>query len=154
MRLPSWSAPDWQGQSLRSGVLLTTLIVVAYASGIHAMAAPFCATCTLLALMPKAPFSSPRTLFLSHLLCVGTGALFAALPLPTLLIVLLAAWLSIMAMAFFQAIHAPAVAHTVILALGMQSTYTYAIGALATASGFALFALIISRQGNAKVPGS
>jgi CBS-domain-containing membrane protein len=131
-------------------MLLTALIVVAYASGLQAMAAPFCATCALLALMPNAPFSSPRTLWLSHLVCIGSGVLFAALPLPTLLAVLLAAWLSITAMSLLRVVHAPAVAHTVILSLGMQQTFVYAIGAFATALGFALFTLIESRQRDAK----
>jgi CBS-domain-containing membrane protein len=142
--------PDWSGQALRCGVLLTALIMVTYASGISAMAAPFCATCTLLALMPKAPFSTPKTLFLSHLICIGIGASAVALPLPALATVLLAAWVSIMAMAWFRVVHAPAVAHTAILSLGKQSVESYVLVTIATALGFALFAYVLSLQEDAK----
>lgn len=128
---------------MRSGILLAVLAAIAYSAGISALAAPFSATCALLALMPNAPFSSPRTLIVSHAICIGIGAGFAALPLPIFVIVVSAAWLSIMMMSALRALHAPAVAHTVILALGVQSVASYALWAMAIALCFALYAKIL-----------
>lgn len=131
--------------SLRMGVMLAALIATAHWSGVTAMTAPFSATCALLVLLPKAPFSTPRTVFVSHLLCVGVGVVCLLLPLASPVIVLLAAWVSIMLMASLRVVHAPAVAHAVILSLGKQDADTYALFAIATASGLALYSLAARR---------
>jgi CBS-domain-containing membrane protein len=130
---------------LRAGVLLVALMAAAHLSGVSAMAAPFSATCALLALMPKAPFSQPRTIALSHLICIGMGAMLLVLPLPPLVLALIGAWLAIGGMALTRAVHAPAVAHTVILALGKQTLGLYVGASLAVTLAFALVAFVSLR---------
>lgn len=125
--------------SVRTGFLLSALIIVAYLTGISAMAAPFSATCALLAILPKASFSAPKTLLWSHFICVGIGVVFLSLPLPSLVLVALSAWVSITLMVSLRVVHAPAVAHAVILSLGTQSVQNYAVCAMVTALGFAIF---------------
>ena len=134
------------GPSLRMGAMLAALIAVAHWSGVTAMTAPFSATCALLVLLPRAPFSTPRTVFVAHLICVGVGVVCVSLPLASPMIVLLAAWVSIMLMAKLRVVHAPAVAHAVILSLGTQDVKTYALCAIATASGLALYSLAAQRR--------
>ena len=144
------SASEWPGQLVRSGVLLAALMATVFVSGISAMAGPFCASCALLALMPKAPFSTPKTLLLSHVICVGAGVLLLSLPFPTLAITFVAAWISIMTMTLLRVVHAPAVAHTVILTLGKQDGESYAVAVLLTALGLTLLAYLMTMQSAAK----
>lgn len=104
-------------QALRAAMSLTIILIVAYVSDIYQMIAPFSATCALLAVLPAAPFSKPKTLMLSHALCIAVGLAMSFSPLHVLITVLVAAWISIMLMAGFKVMHAPAVAHTSILIL-------------------------------------
>ncbi|MES2129205.1 MAG: HPP family protein [Pseudomonadota bacterium] len=124
----------------RSGLMLLAVMGAAWWSGATAMAAPFSATCVLLALLPGAPFSAPRTVLLAHVLCLAAGAMGMVLPLPPLAAALVAAWLALLAMARLRAVHAPAVAHAVILSLGAQHGAAYLASALGVAGGFALLA--------------
>lgn len=126
--------------ALKSGLMLLAVMGAAWWSGTTAMAAPFSATCVLLALLPASPFSSPRTVLLAHVLCLAAGALGMALPVAPLAAALVAAWLALMAMSTLRAVHAPAVAHTVILSLGAQHGAIYLASALFVASAFALMA--------------
>ncbi|MBI3897417.1 MAG: HPP family protein [Gammaproteobacteria bacterium] len=135
------------GPFVRGGMLTAALMTVVYGAGISAMAAPFSATCVLLALMPQAPFSQPRTLLLAHVICIVLGAGFAALPLPAFVAVFGVVWLSIMLMAVCRAVHAPAVAHAVILTLGAQPVATYSRWALILAVAFAMYARVSSPVG-------
>lgn len=131
---------------LHCAMLLSSLFAGAWLSGSPAMIAPFCASCALLVLMPSSPFSAPRTVIVAHAACICVGAACGSLPVPALLAALLAAWLAIAAMAALRAIHAPAVAHTVILALGNVPTGRYGLYAGATAAGFALFSWVVNRR--------
>ena len=132
--------PESLAQLARSGGLLAALIIVAQLTGVSAMAGPFSATCALLAILPKAPFSQPKVIFFSHLICIVAGAALVNLPLPPLVIAFAAAWISIMGMALCRVVHAPAVAHAVILALGKQDVLVYSMVALMTAAAFAVYA--------------
>ena len=122
---------------LTAGLLLSLLVCAAYLSGVTTMVAPFGATCALLAVLPKAPFCQGRVIVISHVICIGVGAVASFIPLPDLAVVLVAAWLSVIGMAFFRSLHGPAVAHTVILVLGNQLVPNYVAVALITAVGFA-----------------
>jgi hypothetical protein len=135
-----------KAQLVLSAALLAGLMVAAQLSGVSAMAAPFAATCALLALLPRAPFSQPRVLVLSHLICIGVGAVGALAEAPVLLVVLLMTWLATTAMATSQSLHAPAVAHTVILSLGKQPLERYMLAALATTIGLAAVAYLSARR--------
>lgn len=104
-------------QALRAAMSLALILIVSYGSEMYQMIAPFSATCALLAVLPAAPFSKPKTLVLSHILCIAVGLVMSFSPLPLLVTVLIAAWISIMLMAGFKVMHAPAVAHTSILIL-------------------------------------
>jgi CBS-domain-containing membrane protein len=99
-------------QALRAAISLALILIVSYGFDIYQMIAPFSATCALLAVLPTAPFSKPKTLVLSHSLCIAVGMAMSFSPLPVLVTVLVAAWISIMLMAGFKVMHAPAVAHT------------------------------------------
>lgn len=129
-------------QVARSGGLLAALVIVAQYTGVSAMAGPFSATCALLAILPKASFSQPKVIFFSHLICIAAGAALVRLPLPPLVIAFAAAWISIMGMALCRVVHAPAVAHAVILALGKQDVILYSAIAMMTATAFAVYALV------------
>jgi CBS-domain-containing membrane protein len=122
---------------LTAGLLLSLLVCAAYFSGVTAMVAPFGATCALLAVLPKAPFCQGRVIVISHVICVGVGAIASFIPLPDLAVVLGASWLSVIGMVFFRSLHAPAVAHTVILILGSSVIPNYVAVALVTALGLA-----------------
>lgn len=126
--------------------LLAALVTTAYASGVSTLVAPFSATCALLALLPRAPFSQPRTILLSHIICIGIGAAMVVLPiaLPVLVLVLLATWISIVLMALFRVVHAPAVAHAAILGLGNQNVTEYTFWAMAVAVLFTVYAYAVS----------
>ena len=132
--------------ALKSGLLISLLIAASFWSGVMAMAAPFSATCVLLVLLPSSPFSTPRTVLLSHLLCLSAGALFLFLPLPPILQVIIPAWLALILMAWLSAVHAPALAHTVILGMGQQHTVSYLLWALLIAISFTLLALYEARR--------
>lgn len=125
-----------------SGLLLAALVAAADYTNTSAMIGPFSATCALLALLPKAPFSQPGTVAWSHAICIGTGALMAMLQIPPLIAAFAAAWLSIFLMAGYRVVHAPAVAHAVILALGKQDVPVYLLAAGLCSAGFALFAYV------------
>jgi CBS-domain-containing membrane protein len=121
-------------QGLRAAVTLTMVLIVAYLSGVYQMIAPFSATCALLAALPGAPFSKPKTILLSHLLCLSVGmamALFS--PWPILITVFMATWTAIMLMATFKLMHAPAVAHTSILILLAPPPLLFSATAMLTA---------------------
>lgn len=135
--LPPVGTPIW-----RSAVLLAALGVVAFVTGTFAMAAPFSATCALLAALPDAPFSKPRSLWISHAVCIGVGVAVSWVPAPALALALVGAWLSIAGTLVLRALHAPAVAHTVILALGTQVVVKYSIVAFVVALAFALVAYV------------
>lgn len=141
---------QWPALMLKSALLLAALMSVSYYSGVSAMAAPFSASCVLLVLLPLSPFSAPRSVLLSHLLCLAAGLLFLTLnlwlPLPPLLLALGATWLGLLMMAWLRAVHAPALAHAVILCLGQQQVGTYLMSALLLASGYALFAWLQVRR--------
>lgn len=126
--------------ALKSGLLLSVLVAASFWSGVMAMAPPFSATCVLLVLLPSAPFSAPRTVLVSHLLCLGAGVFFLLLPLPPILLVLCAAWLALILMAWLRAVHAPALAHTVILGLGQQHVTSYVLWAVLIIISFTLLA--------------
>jgi CBS-domain-containing membrane protein len=132
---------------LRAALLLAALGAVVQWSGAAKIAAPFSATCVLLSLMPEAPFSRPRALLLSHLICVGSGALFWVVPAPAYAAAFASAWLSIVLMGAARAVHAPAAAHAVILALGGRAMGRDALWVLAAATGFAFYARL-SAGGN------
>lgn len=131
-------------QLVVAACLLAALVTIAFFSGVPTLAAPFSATCALLALLPKSPFSQPKAILLSHIICVGIGAALVLLPLalPVWGLVLLATFISIALMVLFRAVHAPAVAHAAILSLGNQSVGEYAFWALVVAFSFAFFAYI------------
>lgn len=126
--------------------MLAVLVGVSFWTGTTAMAAPFSATCVLLALFPQSPFSSARTVLLSHLLCLGAGMLALLLPLPLPLQLLSAVWLALMLMAWQGAVHAPAAAHAAIVALGAQQLPAYPASVVAVAGGFALMAQLNARR--------
>lgn len=132
--------------ALKSGLLLSALMAVSFCSGVMAMAAPFSATCVLLVLLPTAPFSAPRTVLLSHLLCLSVGILFLFLPLPPMLLVIIATWFALVLMAWLGAVHAPALAHTVILGMGQQHLVSYAVWAVLIVISFTLLTLYEARR--------
>jgi CBS-domain-containing membrane protein len=144
------AAPSLGGPALRLGIMLSLLMLAAWYSGATAMAAPFSATAALLALLPQAPFSSPRAVLGSHVISLGAGLAAAAALLvwhgPVLVLALPAAWAAIMLMAATRTLHAPAAAHAVILALGKQDMLPYAGSALAVAMFFSLQAWWVTRN--------
>lgn len=142
MKLLPAITDDTSTQFARSGLLLAALIAVAAYSDVSAMIGPFSATCALLALLPAAPFSRSGTVAWSHLICIGAGAVMTLAHVPPLPAAFFAAWISIMLMAGYRVVHAPAVAHAVILALGKQDVLVYALVAGISSSGFALFAYV------------
>ena len=127
--------------------LLTTLVTIAYLSDVETLVAPFSATCVLLVLLPKSPFSQPKTIVLSHIICIGIGTTLVLLPLAfhTLALMLLATWISTVLMATFRVVHAPAVAHAAILSLGQQNLARYVFWAMVTVLIFAAYAYMVSR---------
>lgn len=140
------SVSELKAVALKSALMLMVLMGVSRWSGVTAMAAPFSATCVLLVLLPHLPFSTPRTVLLSHLLCLGAGLLLLYLPLAPLAQMIGATWIGLMLMAWLRAVHAPALAHAVILCLGQQQVASYLGWALLVAASFALFALLSARQ--------
>jgi CBS-domain-containing membrane protein len=132
-------------QAIRGATLIAVLMAVAHISGVTAMAAPFSATCALLALLPKAPFSQPRTLLVSHAICLAMGAAGSVVPAPMMLLAFAGTWIAIMAMARARALHAPAVAHTVIISLGTQALPRYLTLACGMTACFALYAYLAAR---------
>ena len=138
--------------ALKSGLLLSILVAASFWSGVAAMAPPFSATCVLLVLLPSAPFSAPRTVLVSHLLCLSTGVLFLLLPklLAPILLVLCAAWVALILMAWLRAVHAPALAHTVILSMGQQQITSYVGWSTSIVISFTLLALYEVRRTTTK----
>lgn len=149
MKLLPAITDDTTTQFARSGLLLAALIAVAAYSDVSAMIGPFSATCALLALLPAAPFSQPGTVAWSHMICIAAGAVMALAQVPPLPAAFFAAWISIMLMAGYRVVHAPAVAHAVILALGKQDVVVYSLVAGISSIGFALFAYISELKRNA-----
>ncbi|MES2047234.1 MAG: HPP family protein [Pseudomonadota bacterium] len=137
---------EMKAVAFKSGMLLSLLMIASFYSGVTAMAAPFSASCVLLVLLPKSPFSTPRTVLLAHLLCLSAGAIFSLLPLPSIVLVISAAWIALLAMAWLRAVHAPALAHTVILCLGKQAMLSYILSAALIVISFALLALYEERR--------
>lgn len=132
--------------ALKSGLLLSLLMAASFSTGVTAMAAPFSASCVLLVLLPKSPFSAPRTLLISHLACLSAGILFLLVPLPQSLQVAGAAWIALLVMAWLRAVHAPALAHTVILCMGKQTVMSYVFWALMIVLSFTMFAWYEERR--------
>lgn len=133
---------------MRTGASLSILFLIAYGAGVTQMIPPFAATCALLAILPNAPFSKPRTILVSHLLCIGVGAALTLLPIAPLLAAFLGGWLAIMSMTMLRAVHAPAVAHTIILIVAKPPTGTFVVAVLGTALIFAAFSFISARMIN------
>lgn len=144
--------PESLGQLVRSGLLLSLLVLAAYGTGITQMVGPFSATCALLAILPNAPFSKPKTVLVSHLLCIGIGAAMLLLPVPPLVAALFAAWIAIMAMALLKVVHAPAVAHTIILLLAKPPVVQFAEIVIGMACVFAIISYLNGRTGNVVAP--
>ena len=130
---------------VRTGASLSILFLIAYGAGVTQMIPPFAATCALLAILPNAPFSKPRTIIVSHLLCIGIGAALMLLPVAPLFAAFLGGWFAIMSMAILRAVHAPAVAHTIILIVAKPQAATFVVAVLGTALIFAAFSYISGR---------
>lgn len=135
-------------QLVRSGILLSVLIAISYGTGVSQMVGPFSATCALLAILPNAPFSKPKTIVASHLICVAVGLAMAAVPIHPLIAALLGTWIAIMAMAVFRVVHAPAVAHTAIILLAAPPLALFAAVVLGTAALFAISSYMSTRTGS------
>ena len=74
------------------------------------------------------------------------------LPVPPLVAALIAAWVAIMAMALFKVVHAPAVAHTIILLLAKPPVVPFAEVVIGMACAFAIFSYLNGRSGNVTTP--
>lgn len=135
-----------KAQLLVCAGLLGGVMLMAEVSGVSAMIAPFSATCALLALLPNAPFSQARTLVISHAICIGLGALGSFVAAPVLVVALLVGWMAIIGMVWTHKLHAPAVAHTIILVFGKQPPDRYIIASMATVLVCAAFAWMWSRR--------
>lgn len=150
---PQTSPPnERRAQLARSGILLLVLVAISYSTGISQMVGPFTATCALLAILPMAPFSKPKTILVSHLICVGVGLALTEAPIHPLLATFLGAWVAIMAMAIFRVVHAPAVAHTAIILLAKPPLGLFAAVVLGTAALFTLISYLNTRTGSNPVP--
>lgn len=116
--------------SLMVATYLGIVALVAYLVSVPAVMGPFAATTALLAALPKSPFSQPKTLFVGHAICVVLGLLFGLLLGHFTWVVVVAATTAITLMVATKTLHAPAVAHTVIIIATTQS-YHYALAVLA-----------------------
>jgi CBS-domain-containing membrane protein len=152
MSKQTFVTPDNVDQSVRAGVILLLLGIVAYVSGVPQMLGPFSATCALVAILPGAPFSKPKTILVSHLLCIGIGAVALFVPGSSIIVAMVAAWVAIMAMMLLRVLHAPAVAHTVILAIAKPPLLPYAAVVIGCACLFALYSAIKNRVASAALP--
>lgn len=136
-------------QTIRAILLALLLFAMVKVTGVPQMMAPFGATCALLALAPKAPFSRPVAIVGSHLLTLACG--FACAQLSSLInvdpttIAVLAVLLSIITMGLFKVVHAPAVAHSVIAVVLHPNPQIYATAVLLTCAAFAIFSAAHAR---------
>ncbi|MFZ6655285.1 HPP family protein [Undibacterium sp. TJN19] len=134
--------------ALKSFLLLSLLMTVCFYTGVTAMVAPFSASCVLLVMLQKSPFTAPRTLLLAHLICLSAGLIGQSISPPTILLVGAATWVALLAMAWLRAVHAPALAHTVILCLGKQDPTRYLPTAMLVVLLLAISSLVFAKLGD------
>ena len=98
-----------------AGILVLSLL--ADYSGIPWLMAPFGATCVLLFAVPTSPLAQPRNIVLGHFIsaAVGLSALFAFGD--SYVVMAIAVGTAIMLMQHFRAVHPPAGANPIVIAL-------------------------------------
>lgn len=98
-----------------AGILVLSLL--AEYSGIPWLMAPFGATCVLLFAVPTSPLAQPRNIVLGHFIsaAVGLSALFMFGD--SYLVMAIAVGTAIMLMQHFRAVHPPAGANPIVIAL-------------------------------------
>jgi len=105
-------------------------------AGFPALPAPVAAAALVVLAAPQAPAAHPRAVALAHLVCLLAGGLGALLPLDASLAIALAVAAAAATMLAARAVHAPAIAHTVIMIVAV------APGAAALRYAAATFAAI------------
>lgn len=98
-----------------AGILVLSLL--AEYSGVPWLMAPFGATCVLLFAVPTSPLAQPRNIVLGHFIsaAVGLSALFMFGD--SYLVMAIAVGTAIMLMQHFRAVHPPAGANPIVIAL-------------------------------------
>jgi CBS-domain-containing membrane protein len=132
-------------QGIRCAVLVAIIMLATFFSGNQAIIGPLSASATLIALLPNAPASQPRTVLLSHVVCAVLALLMLAMHLPMIAAVGLTIWLAIVLTANLKIIHAPAVAHAAIIVLGKQALNVYLVAASIAVLGFAVASYSFNR---------
>jgi len=128
--------------SLMVAAYLGIVVLVAYLMSVPAVVGPFAATTALLAALPKSPFSQPKALVVGHVICVLLGLSFRLLVGHFAWVVVVAATVAIVLMVTTNTLHAPAVAHTVIIIATAQS-YRYAFAVFAVVALFIGFSFVV-----------
>ncbi|MEW6644759.1 MAG: HPP family protein [Pseudomonadota bacterium] len=103
-------------------------------TGFPALPAPVAAAALVVLAAPQAPAARPRAVVLAHLVCLIAGGLGASLPFEAIAAIPLAVGAAAAVMLAARAVHAPAIAHTVIMIVAIApglATLRYAAAALA-----------------------
>lgn len=103
-------------------------------AGFPALPAPVAAAALVVLAAPQAPAARPRAVVLAYLVCLIAGGLGASLPLAAIIAIPLAVGAAAAVMLAARVVHAPAIAHTVIMIVAIApglTTLRYATAALA-----------------------
>jgi len=104
-----------------SGIAVSVLLLLSFASDSMWLMAPFGASCVLLFSAPTSPLSQPKNLIFGHAISASVGLLFAYYLGNAAWVMAASVALAIALMVFFDVVHPPAGANPIVVLLAMPN---------------------------------